>query len=375
MENDQKTNKNKFHLTKYYLHDESNDIKYRGPLSYRHLRIAGWVCMVFMALSILFSAFAKLKHSDGLATTSNVFNTIGTIAIPLFLIANFGFILRHHNKLKKILLFHGLTALGMIAVAYLFVFRYAFSMLTHYNPENYSKAELAIDTIINANPSRYVFLNVFIDLFLCSASFAILTYKPKKFFTGKKIILFRLLIIFPIIYEVGCVYLKLHVLTNEEFFIPWYIFPLLTTKPPFFLTAFLILTVIFAIRKHVYLKHGHSSMEYERFLKTNANSLHFSIITAIIFLVVIILDILTCALVTDSISTAIGQEFEDVLPMVSHTGLGMTYSSIILLPVIILFSYSKEYNDKIYDKLIPVAGIGLCVYAVLESFVQLFSTL
>lgn len=105
MENDPKTKKNKFHLTKYYLHDESNDIKYRGPLSYRHLRIVGWVCMVFMALSILFSAFAKLKHSDGLATTSNVFNTIGTIALPPFLIANFGFILRHHNKLKKILLY------------------------------------------------------------------------------------------------------------------------------------------------------------------------------------------------------------------------------------------------------------------------------
>ena len=253
MEEENKVQRNKFHFFKYYLHNKDNDIKYRGPLTYRHLRIIAWVCMMFMAISIVFSIFGKIKMSDGLKTTANVFNSLGSLALPLFLIANFSIIMRSHNNIKRVLLMHGLTALGLIFVAYAFVFRYVFSVTTHYDSENYEGAKFFVETLINSNPSRYVFLNVFIDLFLCSLSYMFITYHPKKVFTGKKIILFRLLIILPIFYELVCIYLKLHVLTSD-FLIPWYIFPLLTTKPPFLLLAFVVLTLIYSHRKRVYLK-------------------------------------------------------------------------------------------------------------------------
>jgi len=376
MEQTEKKQKNKFHIFKHHLHNEENDIKYRGPLSYRHLRIIAWVCMMFMALSTVFSVFAKINHSDSLSVTSSVFQTIGQLALPLFLIANFSFIMRHRNNLKKLIVFYGLVALGMMAVAYLFVFRYCFSILTHYNWDNFEFVEDLLSGVLNMYMNKFIFLNVFIDLFLCSLCFAFLTYKPKKYFQGKKIIIFRLFVIFPIIYELGCVYLKLHVLTADEFMIPWYIFPLLTTKPPMLLLGFLILTIIISIRKEVYLKKNNCGEDkYEKFLATNANSLQFSLMTMAVLLFAVIVDIIVFIIVSSHISAVKGYDYDEVASFVGKSGLGQTIPVLLIFPLIFLFSYSKEYTDKMIDKIIPAGGVALCVYAVVESLVQFISTL
>ena len=377
MEEENKVQRNKFHFFKYYLHNKDNDIKYRGPLTYRHLRIIAWVCMMFMAISIVFSIFGKIKMSDGLKTTANVFNSLGSLALPLFLIANFSIIMRSHNNIKRVLLMHGLTALGLIFVAYAFVFRYVFSVTTHYDSENYEGAKFFVETLINSNPSRYVFLNVFIDLFLCSLSYMFLTYHPKKVFTGKKIILFRLLIILPIVYELVCIYLKLHVLTSD-FLIPWYIFPLLTTKPPFLLLAFVVLTLIYSHRKRVYLKYGHTHEEYEEYLKSNANSLSFAIIASCVLICAVIVDLIVFAIVSGSIASKLGVEPEDVVSSVSHSGIGETIPVLLLIPLLFVFSYNTKYhetfNNKLIDRAIPVIGVIACVVAVVESLIQMLAT-
>ena len=376
MEETQKKQKNKFHIFKHHLHNEENDIKYRGPLSYRHLRIIAWVCMMFMALSIVFTIFAKIKSSDSLSVTSSVFQLIGNLALPLFLIANFSFIMRNRKNIKRLLIFYGCAAGGMMFVAYAFAFRYFFSILTRYDSSNYDLAKVAVEILLNRYINKFVFLNVFIDLLLCTLCFAFLTYYPKKYFQGKKIIIFRLFVLFPIIYELGCVYLKLHIITSEEFMIPWYIFPLLTTKPPMLLLAFLLLTVLVAVRKKIYLKHNNNDEEkYEKFLKTNANSLHFSLMTMATLLVSIIVDIIVFAIVSYHISGTTVYELEETMEYVSKSGLGSTIPVLIIFPLIFLFSYSREYNDKIIDKIVPAAGVALCIYAVVESLVQFIATL
>ena len=376
MEETQKKQKNKFHIFKHHLHNENNDIKYRGPLTYRHFRIIAWICMMFMALSILFGVFYKIKHEEGYNTAQLIFNQIGVLALPLFLIANFSFILRNKKNLKKVVLFYGLAALGMMAIAYGLVFRYYFTVLTHYDSENYYLAKITIEVLINSNIKKYVFLNVFIDLFLCSLSFAFLTYHPKKYFQGKKIIIFRLFVLLPIAYELASVYLKLHIITSDSFMIPWYIFPLLTTKPPMLLLGFLILTILLAYRKHLYIKKTKCSEEqYEKFLQTNANSLHFAFMTIAVLLFAVVVDIVVYLIVTNSIANHIGLTFEETQPLVSKSGLGETIPVILILPLIILFSYSREYKDTLIDKFIPLGGVGLCVYVVMESIVQFLATL
>ncbi len=376
MDETQKKKRNKFHIFKHHLHSEENDINYRGPLSYRHLRIIAWVCMMFMALSVVFTVFAKIKHSEALSTTSSVFQLIGNLALPLFLIANISFIMRNRNNIKKLLIFYGCAAAGMMLVAYAFLFRYFFSILTHYDSSNYEFAESVINLVLNTYINKFVFLNVFIDLLLCTLCFVFLTYYPKKHFQGKKIIIFRLFVLFPIIYELACVYLKLHIITNDEFLIPWYIFPLLTTKPPMLLLAFLLLTIIVAIRKKIYLKHNNYDEEkYQKFLKTNANSLHYSLMTMATLFVSIIVDIIVFVIVSKHISSTTMYELEETMQYVGKSGLGSTIPVILIFPIIFLFSYSKDYNDKIVDKIIPAAGVALCVYAVVESLVQFIATL
>ena len=375
MEKSEQKKKNKFHLFKHHLHNESNDIKYHGPLSYRHMRIIAWVCMMFMALSIIFSVFAKTKSSDGLKTTSDVFSSIGSLALPLFLIANFSFIMRNRANLKRVILFYTFAALGMMFVAYCFAFRYYFTFFTRYDAENFVLAEALLEGVLNMYVNKFVFLNVFIDLLLCSVSFAFLTYEPKHYFVGKKRIIFRLFVIFPIAYELACVYFKLHIITSDTFSIPWYLFPLLTTKPPMLLLAFLILTIVVAIRKKIYLKkNNYNEEQYERFLKTNANSLHFSLMIIVILLFAVIVDIIVYAIVTGSIANSLGISIDEASNAVARSGLGSTIPVIIIFPLIFLFSYSKEYEDKIIDKIIPMCGVALCIYAVLESFIQLIST-
>ena len=371
-----KKKQNKFHLFKHHLHNEENDIKYRGPLSYRHLRIIAWVCMIFMALSILFSVFYKIKHLEGYDIAQQIFNFLGSLALPLFLIANFSFIMRNKKNLKKVILFYGLAALGMMFVAYAFLFRYYFTVMTRYKPDTFELAKDLLEMIINNNVNKYVFLNVFIDLFLCSLAFTFLTYQPKKYFQGKKVIIFRLFALLPVAYELACIYIKLHIITSDTFFIPWYIFPLLTTKPPMLLLGFLILTILLAIRKHLYIKKNNCGEDqYEKFLQTNANSLHFSFMTVAVLLLVVVLDLIVFSIVTNSIAMKTGYELEEVSKMVVKSGLGETVPVILIFPLIFLFSYSKEYKDNIIDKLIPVGGIGLCVLVVMETIVQFVATL
>lgn len=375
MEETPKKKRNRFYLFRHHLHNESNDISYRGPLSYRHLRIIAWVCMMFMALSVLFSAFAKSKPN--LETASSVFQVIGSLALPLFLVANFSHIMRNRKNLRSVIKLYGLAALGMMFVAFAFAFRYYFTIVNryHFDQEYYEVSKSILEFFLNMYVNKFVFLNVFIDLFLCSIAFAFLTYTPKKFFKGKKIILFRLLVLLPVAYEIACVYLKLHCLTSETFMIPWYIFPLLTTKPPMLLLSFLILTIIIVIRKRIYMKKNNcSEHQYEEFLKTNANSLHFSIITVVVLLVAVLIDILVYAIVCDHIATKLGVELEDAMDQVYKTGLGATIPVVFTFPIIILFSYSRDYKDKIIDKIIPAAGVSLCILAAVEAFVQLLST-
>ena len=71
------------------------DIRYRGPLSYRHLRILAWLmCAISAGGSILVIAF---KFIPNLLPEVNefglIFSDFSNLALPLFMLANFAVIL------------------------------------------------------------------------------------------------------------------------------------------------------------------------------------------------------------------------------------------------------------------------------------------
>ena len=58
------------------LHEASaeNDIKYRGPLSYQHFQIFGWLCIVLSVVMILLKLGSKAD--EGLARDAAAFVTV-----------------------------------------------------------------------------------------------------------------------------------------------------------------------------------------------------------------------------------------------------------------------------------------------------------
>ena len=84
--------------------------------------------------------------------------------------------------------------------------------------------------------------NLFIDLFLCTLFLFFLNYEPKKYFQGRKKLLFRLFALLPILYELGALAIRI-CMVFAMIQPPDFIYPFLTTKPlmSFFLFVFLIL--------------------------------------------------------------------------------------------------------------------------------------
>ena len=116
-----------------------------------------------------------------------------------------------------------------------------------------------------------------------------LNYKPRRVFTGRARILFRLLALLPIGYEVGCMLLKLRA-ARGLIQVPVWAYPLLTTKPPMTFVLFLALALFVKTRELRFRRHGKTHEEYHAFLKTRRNSLNFSVFLAIMLVIVSILD-------------------------------------------------------------------------------------
>ena len=88
------------------LHDRtlSNDIKYRAPLSYRHLRIFGWLFLILAQISKFLTMAAKIKPELDYGILTTAISTLSSLVVPLFLIANFTVILTSQNNYKNLLI-------------------------------------------------------------------------------------------------------------------------------------------------------------------------------------------------------------------------------------------------------------------------------
>ena len=64
--------------------DLSQDIRYRGPLSYRSFKILGWICLAISQLVLLFNLVSKAAPADLLPSqaTLGILALIGSLAIP-----------------------------------------------------------------------------------------------------------------------------------------------------------------------------------------------------------------------------------------------------------------------------------------------------
>ena len=369
-----------------------NDIRYRGPLSYREFMILGWlgiICGRIVTVQNLMFRF----NSDLIPVLQSqhaVLDGISSLSLAFLLIGNFAKILNNEKGYLKQIVVYGGAMLGLFVASVLLYQRYFLDMIRRLalEPENVGPF---IRNLFNTfQPNGFVDFNIFVDLFLCTLFMFFLNYHPSRVFTGKKVIFFRLLAILPVGWELFSMLLKV-MEAHGDLEMPFTLFPLLTVKPPMTFLVFMVLAFFVKTREYRFCRRGrHTHEEYQQFLKTNRNSLHFSVFLAVCLIVAALLDALVLIVYSlfgtaiDASKTAVDSE-ELLMPLMEYNmsvgsavGFGETVPLAILAPLVLLFSYTRTRKDEVIgrwliapvDTLIPVIAIIIIVFVYVEGIHQ-----
>ena len=389
MENTQQatTDKVKRRRVKLYERGTHDDIKYRGPLSYRAFQIIGWICLVITQAVVLATMASKANPdtANHYALMAEGLSWVGAMSLPFLLLASFATMLNHNTSYLMQLVKNFALMLALAAVFYIGIYHFVLGSLSALDPEP-GRAERFLEDMIHSSGTGFIAFNVFVDLFLCTLFLFFLCYRPKKLFQGKWVILLRLCALLPVAYELGCIWWKWDSAKGIAH-IPVHAFPFLTVKPPMTFLVFIVLAIYIKVRERHFLKHGKTYEEYQAFLGTNRNSLHFAVFAAVLLLIAGLLDLLFFLDIAayevlemfklDKLSNIDISRILDPNLVLGATAMGFGNAIQLLLmpPFVLLFSYTRKPKYPMLDLAIPVAGIVAIVLVYLEATHQLLSML
>ena len=358
-----------------------DDIRYRGPMSYRHLQILAWICIAFKILFILTNLSLRINPSQPqwLYALRDTFDNIGEFSLPLFLFANFAIILDEKKSYcQQLVKFAGLSL--MIVLLYeVILHRYVAGLFTAVTNDRSVAMSLIDEGVYSLASGGGLAFNIFIDMFLCTLLMFFMNYVPTRFFTGKRLVLFRLMALLPILYEVASLGVRLAVCLGK-LRPPVFVYPFLTTKPAMSFVLFILLVLFVKLRWVRFRRRGKSREAYQAFQRTNVNSLHFSIYASIMILITGLLD-LALHIFLSALLAVLGKGAaeagavtkEMILQsgkIASALGFGNHFLMILIIPIILLFSYTRTHKDQMGDILIPVFGVALAVIVTIEGLYQ-----
>ena len=357
---------------------KENDIKFKGFLSYRHFRIMGWVCMAITIINIFLGMGMKVSAevSEKYSGLHEVFSFFAEFAIFFFLFANFAVIIDKKSSYKKLFIMYGGLTIGFVLLFVIVYYRYLYGSI-----KSISTATGKIISSRELLNGSFVAFNVFLDLLLCTAVVFFVDYRPKKWFVGKKIYIFRAFAAIPILYELGCILLK-YFNVMEDLQLHPMVSPFLTTKPVMCFLLFVRMAFYIKGRETKFLKNGKTIEDYNAFLKTNKNSFQFAKKFAVLMLIYGVIDFIfvICMIALNLYNLGLLESYLQMgneeaveisnifLSEMSHIGFGSSVMMIALAPVILLFSYTKSYKKSKVDMLIPIAAVVVIGLIILEGF-------
>ena len=362
------------------LHETSihEDIRYRGFLNYQHFQTFGWLCIVLTVAAGMLSLGARFnedlaKSTSGLQT---VLASVADMSLPFLLIANFSKILNNSEGFKKQLMKNGAAALAIFAVSAGFFSRYVIGAIGKLVTDPEDVLPIMTDSFRSVSPEGFVAFNLFIDLFLCTLFMFFLNARPKRVLTGKKVLILRVLALFPLAWEAASWILKWQS-AQGNITLPFWSFPLLTVKPPLSFMVFVLLAVHMKTRELRFCRHGRSHEEYLAFLKTNRNSFHFSVFLAVILVLAALADFIillvlmgyqagSLTTLADEVETRFGEFSRAAIAV----GFGGAVPLLFVAPLVLLYSYTKEPANRKISMLIPAVGMVLILIVVFEGIYQ-----
>ena len=367
---------------RFKLHEYTaeNDIRYRGPLSYVGFQVLGWLCIALSvyAVMLVLSALINPQLQESYAVPILVLGFASTMSLPFLLIANFARILNNSEGFKKQLIRNGGAALAFALIPSLFYSRYVIDLISKFVSDPENVVPVLNDFFRNFEKNGFVAFNLFMDLFLCSLFMFFLTARPQRFFTGNKRYIFRAFAILPLAYEVMSIVLK-GLSAANQIALPIWTFPLLTVKPPMAFLVFVILALYIKWRELLFRRHGKTHEDYEAFLQTNRNSLHFSVFLAVVMVIAAVLDYFIMYFLSANAAPSVqALENADLEKAIEYAAvaqaMGFGNAAIPLLlaaPFVLLFSYTRVPKNKFVSLLIPVAGVVLILIFLLEGLYHL----
>lgn len=361
------------------------DIWYRGPLSYRHLKMLGWLCIVITQIAIVEGLKLKVNGSaNEFFLNSGIISYISASALPLLLISIFALLLQKRDNYKNTLVVYGALALLIIGLFVFIYERYVLGLAGSLLGGERSDLAKRLDELLysTGDYNGYVTFNIFIDVFLCTLIMFFLDYEPKHFFTGKKLHIFRALVILPIAYELVCVALKI-LATDRVISLPLWVSPLLPTKPPVSILMFLSIVRYIKLREKQFYATGRTKEQYNAFIGTNVNSFQFAKHLVLIIIIYSLIDLILTGLLTASHSAFIfllkgaepNEDMLSALGVVGAWGFGATAKMIDLIPVVLLFSYTRSHKQPLIDSAIPVVAVIAIVIVYLDGTFQIIQGL
>ena len=339
-----------------YERTTANDISYRGPLSYRHLQILGWICICFKVVDIVFSIGRNLdpNQPQWILNLGKVAGFLGYFALPLFLLANFAIILDKKLTFKQQLIKFGGLSLGVVLLFVILKEHYIVGIVAALYGDRAVANQEVNEYIYQSAMTGSLIFNLFIDLFMCTLFMFFMEYEPVKRFQGKKLKWFRAMALIPILYEVGALVLRITIIATY-LKPPYIVYPFLTTKPFMSFILFIILAMHIKFDEMRFKKKNKSAEDFAEYIRTNDHSLRFSIytsvmilITGMIDLVVYIvsaallsatasgLDINTAASLTKEAEAALMENLPLAEKVVGAWRFGEHWTMIVLIPLILL---------------------------------------
>lgn len=343
-----------------------------APLSYRHLRILGWLCIAVSQIGLMLELASVLGLTvPNAARWSSVCSQVGAIAVPLFLLANFAVILNGSKKYASLLLMYGGFSIA-ICLGYFFVVSHyllgILSALAEKGTDLRGNLPLLLRSI---SPSGFFAFNIFLDLFLCTAFSFFVFERPGKRFQGKKLRIFRAFAVIPALYEIASVLLKVLASTGR-IEMPIWLFPLLTTKPPMMFLLFVGLVLIIKLRERHSETGDETPGRSEASIRSYVNTRRFSAALMGLMIAAALLDILLKHVLPGAILKAFPADgfippYEAAKQAVSAWGFGSAALLLFLAPFSLLFCFSKTYQKSAIDMMIPIAGIVLVAFVTFEG--------
>lgn len=335
------------------------NIKYRGPFSYRSVRIFGYIFMLFAQIYLVYSLVSKIASPpDWTKTFIDVLEILSVFALPLFITANFCIIMTSKKDIKTHLIINTVIALLIYVAIILIHYRYVgglANIICEGDPEAANNFANALSTLFFGKIINY---NIFVDLALFSLFFFFFFYTPQKIKSKKKLTIFRICSIIPVLIAItSAILYACHFLDVID--LPIAALAIMPCRSFTFYAIFFTLSIVIKYRRHKFIKMGGTKQEYEEYSKSNRSSLEMSIVSSIIIFVVCLIDFILLL----------------VEPRVLLLGIGTNFYFVFIIPFIFLLSYTRKPKMKVLDFLLPIAFIVATIIVYLEGFLLLVGSI